>query len=116
VYRGIHRRRVHFSTGFSIDSNRNVPSRGKASAPVIPKGKTGTCAIAAPAAKSMDRNASPPTPSPAARLLIVDDHELVRASLRFLLTSEPGIKIVGEPVMGVKLSHTVAGFTRISCS
>jgi DNA-binding NarL/FixJ family response regulator len=36
---------------------------------------------------------APPVPT---RLLIVDDHESVRAGLRFLLTGEPDFEIVGE--------------------
>lgn len=43
----------------------------------------------------MDSNvrALPPPPT---RILIVDDHEWVRASLRLLLTGEPDLAIIGE--------------------
>jgi DNA-binding NarL/FixJ family response regulator len=48
----------------------------------------------------MDSNDSSPTHSPAARLLLVDDHELSRTGLRFLLAGEPGLEIVGEASNG----------------
>ena len=39
-------------------------------------------------------------PSSPARLLIADDHVLVREGIRTLLTSEPDLKIIGEAVDG----------------
>jgi DNA-binding NarL/FixJ family response regulator len=37
---------------------------------------------------------------PPARLLIVDDHDLVRESTRFMLELEPDLEVVGEAVNG----------------
>ena len=34
------------------------------------------------------------------RVLIVDDHKVVRQGLRFLLSSEPGIEVAGEAADG----------------
>ncbi len=48
----------------------------------------------------MDRNPSSPPRSPPARLFIVDDHELARASLRLLLSGEPDLEVVGEGAHG----------------
>ena len=39
------------------------------------------------------------------RVLIVDDHAVVRAGLRALLEIEPDIKIVGEAADGVEAVH-----------
>ena len=63
-------------------------------------GQSGVRAVAAPAAQSMNGNASTPSRPPPARLLIVDDHELARASLRLLLTGEPDLAIIGEAANG----------------
>ncbi|MFC7469168.1 response regulator transcription factor [Actinomadura keratinilytica] len=41
----------------------------------------------------------PPTPHPV-RLLLCDDHAVVRASLRALLSSAPGIEVVAEAGSG----------------
>jgi DNA-binding NarL/FixJ family response regulator len=38
--------------------------------------------------------------TPPARLLIVDDHDLVRESTRFMLELEPDLVVVGEAVNG----------------
>jgi DNA-binding NarL/FixJ family response regulator len=38
--------------------------------------------------------------SPSARLLIVDDHPLVRAGLRSVLADEPGLEVAGEAASG----------------
>jgi DNA-binding NarL/FixJ family response regulator len=38
--------------------------------------------------------------TPPARLLIVDDHDLVRESTRFMLELEPDLEVVGEAVNG----------------
>ena len=35
------------------------------------------------------------------RVLIADDHKVVRQGLRFLLSSEPGIEVAGEAADGV---------------
>ncbi len=48
----------------------------------------------------MDRNTSSQPRSPHARLLIVDDHELARTSLRLLLSGEPDLEVVGVAVNG----------------
>ena len=42
-----------------------------------------------------------PEPSPAIRVLIADDQQLLRAGFRVILQSEPGIEVVGEAVDGV---------------
>ena len=34
------------------------------------------------------------------RVLIADDHKVVRQGLRFLLSSEPGIEVAGEAADG----------------
>ncbi len=47
----------------------------------------------------MDRNDQTPPP-PLTRILIVDDHEWVRASLRLLLSGEPDLAIIGEASNG----------------
>ena len=47
----------------------------------------------------MKRLSQPPG-APAARLLIVDDHELTRAGLRRILTGEVGLEVVGEARTG----------------
>ncbi|MEP6797976.1 MAG: response regulator transcription factor [Lapillicoccus sp.] len=39
---------------------------------------------------------SPPGASPRLRVMLVDDHELVRQGINVLLTSEPGIEVVAE--------------------
>jgi DNA-binding NarL/FixJ family response regulator len=44
----------------------------------------------------MARKPSAPLRSLPARLLIVDDHELARSSLRLLLSGEPDLAIIGE--------------------
>jgi NarL family two-component system response regulator LiaR len=41
------------------------------------------------------------------RVLIVDDHKLVRQGLRFLLEQEPGFQVVGERSDGAGLADTV---------
>lgn len=47
------------------------------------------------------KHLSQPRPgAPAARLLIVDDHELTRAGLRRILTGEVGLEVVGEASTG----------------
>src|SRR4028118_600844 len=38
--------------------------------------------------------------TPPARLLIIDDHALVREGLRAMLASEPGVEVVGEAADG----------------
>lgn len=42
------------------------------------------------------------------RLVIVDDHTVVRQSLRFLLDQEPGIEVVGEAATGASAVPMVA--------
>jgi DNA-binding NarL/FixJ family response regulator len=41
-----------------------------------------------------------PTPADAIRILIADDHSLVRQGLRMLLNTEPGMSVVGEAPNG----------------
>lgn len=52
------------------------------------------------------------TTSPAAdlllRVVIVDDHELMRSALRLLLTPEQGIEVVGEAASGAEVLALVA--------
>ncbi len=42
----------------------------------------------------------PEQPQPKIRLLLVDDHEVVRSGLRMLLENEPDLVIVGEASTG----------------
>ena len=42
-----------------------------------------------------------PRPGRMIRVLIADDHKVVRQGLRFLLSSEPGIEVAGEAADGV---------------
>jgi DNA-binding NarL/FixJ family response regulator len=46
-------------------------------------------------------------PGPALRILIVDDHTVVRAGLRALLASEPGFAVAGETGDGTDAVHQV---------
>lgn len=48
----------------------------------------------------MSNDRLPPRKSKPARLVIVDDHELVRAGLRALLTAQHGLELVGEAANG----------------
>jgi DNA-binding NarL/FixJ family response regulator len=48
----------------------------------------------------MKRNPHPRRNVPAARLLIVDDHELIRDGLRRVFGDEPGLDVVGEATSG----------------
>jgi DNA-binding NarL/FixJ family response regulator len=41
-----------------------------------------------------------PTDDPAARVLLADDHELVRRLLRRAITAQPGLELVGEAADG----------------
>ncbi|GAA2656774.1 response regulator transcription factor [Streptomyces lunalinharesii] len=43
---------------------------------------------------------SPDTPGRRVRLLLCDDHAVVRAGLRALLSADPGIEVVGEAATG----------------
>ncbi|MBB5117970.1 LuxR family transcriptional regulator [Streptomyces eurocidicus] len=43
-----------------------------------------------------DQSAALPDPSPPVRVLLCDDHAVVRAGLRALLASAPGVEVVGE--------------------
>ncbi|MFE2424136.1 response regulator [Streptomyces hokutonensis] len=47
------------------------------------------------------------SPGPALRILIVDDHTVVRAGLRALLESEPGFAVVGETGDGIDAVNQV---------
>jgi DNA-binding NarL/FixJ family response regulator len=47
------------------------------------------------------------SPGPALRILIVDDHTVVRAGLRALLDSEPGFAVAGETGDGTDAVHLV---------
>jgi DNA-binding NarL/FixJ family response regulator len=48
-----------------------------------------------PTVQSPNRTAAPPSTYPA-RLLIVDDHDLLRESMRLMLESEPDLQVVDE--------------------
>ncbi|WP_019074704.1 response regulator transcription factor [Streptomyces hokutonensis] len=48
------------------------------------------------------------SPGPALRILIVDDHTVVRAGLRALLESEPGFAVIGETGDGIDAVNQVA--------
>lgn len=45
--------------------------------------------------------------NPSIRLVIADDHELVRAGMRLLLGASPGLEVVGEAGGGVALEEAV---------
>lgn len=56
----------------------------------------------------MNASSSPPTEISPARLVIVDDHALVREGLRSMLEAEPDMRIVGEATNGreaIQISH-----------
>lgn len=56
----------------------------------------------------MNAPASPPSEISPARLVIVDDHALIRAGLRSMLEAEPDLQIVGEAANGreaIQLCH-----------
>ena len=42
------------------------------------------------------------TQLPVIRLLITDDHAVVREGLRTLISTEPGMEVIGEAVDGVE--------------
>jgi DNA-binding NarL/FixJ family response regulator len=48
----------------------------------------------------MKNNTQPSREVPAARLIVVDDHELARAGLRSILDAEPNLEVVGEATTG----------------
>jgi DNA-binding NarL/FixJ family response regulator len=48
----------------------------------------------------MKTNLQPSRELPAARVIVVDDHELARAGLRSILDSEPNLDVVGEATTG----------------
>ena len=43
-----------------------------------------------------------PTQQPVIRILITDDHAIVREGLRTLISTEPGMKLIGEAVNGLE--------------
>src|SRR5688572_25910006 len=45
------------------------------------------------------------TPVPRTRVMLVDDHEIVRFGLRSLIDSEPDMQIVGEAIDGASAIH-----------
>ncbi|MGB8543683.1 MAG: response regulator transcription factor [Candidatus Acidiferrales bacterium] len=53
---------------------------------------------------------APPRPqiSRAYRVLVVDDHSVVRRGIRSLLESQPGVEVCGEAATGVEALHKVA--------
>ena len=62
-------------------------------------------------------NAKPALPQlPRARLVIVDDHRLVRAGLLALLTVEPDLAVVGEAANGQEAVELCRSLSRIRCS
>ena len=50
------------------------------------------------------------------RLLVVDDHPVVRAGLVAMLGEEPDFEVVGEAANGSEAVARAAGFTRTSSS
>jgi len=50
-----------------------------------------------------------PTPGPTIKVLLVDDHELVRAGLRTFLELQPDMAVVGEAGTGERALALVAG-------
>lgn len=53
-----------------------------------------------PAVPSSVETPSPPSADGALRVLLVDDHEVMRRGLRILLSSQPGVEVVGEASNG----------------
>ena len=53
-----------------------------------------------PIGRASESGSASPTRPSAARVIIVDDHELARAGLRSMIGGEPGIEIVGEATNG----------------
>ncbi len=49
------------------------------------------------------------------RILIVDDHRLIRASLRALLKAIPGLEIIGEAMMAARLRRWSLSIIQTSC-
>src|SRR4051812_21862941 len=48
----------------------------------------------------MNRESAPTTEIEAARIIIVDDHDFLRAGLRSLLAGEPDVEVIGEAASG----------------
>jgi len=60
-----------------------------------------------PAASPDLRQPAPPMPAKPYRILIVDDHAVVRRGLRNLLEGQPGIELCGEASTGAEAMHHV---------
>jgi two-component system, NarL family, response regulator NreC len=54
------------------------------------------------------RSSARDRPSKAVRIVLADDHEVVRAGLRALLEREPGFSVVGETSDGLQVGEVVA--------
>ena len=48
------------------------------------------------------------------RVLLADDHRLVRAGFRLILRSEPDLEVVGEAADGVEAVEAAADWRRTS--
>src|SRR4051812_44042048 len=58
----------------------------------------------------MNRESTPITEIEAAQIIIVDDHDFIRAGLRSLLSGEPDVEVIGEAASGpeaISLCHRV---------
>src|SRR5687768_9427564 len=64
--------------------------------------KTSRQPLAAPRSEAQGTAASHHPPSEIIRILLVEDHAVVRAGLRVLLPTEPGLEVVGEAADGLE--------------
>ena len=56
-----------------------------------------------------DRKSEGPNREPPIRILIVDDHTVLRAGLRLLLEAEPDMEVVGEAGDGAEALKHILG-------
>ena len=100
--RGFNPQDVRAASGFGLFSIRervemlggrmkikSAPGRGSAFYVLVPDGMEDK-------APTIEAPVAAPSPSPVLRVLVVDDHEIVREGLASLLDEEQGIKVIGE--------------------
>jgi PAS domain S-box-containing protein len=79
-----------------------APGRGTRIALMVPDSPKGRKAAASLAHGGPDTIAAPSRKQPSIRVLVVDDHRIVREGLVGLLDSEPGIVVVGQAANGAE--------------